>query len=402
MEIITMQVEDLKPYERNARRHDIEDVGVIAKSIEKYGFNDPIGIWGNKNIVVEGHGRLLAAKKLGLNEVPVIRLDHLTDQQRREYAIMHNKTAELSAWDFQTLEKELKEIDFTNFDISFSVSSSLRQSESRTENQKSEEWFDDEKQHASDRTGEESQEYQEFLEKFEPKKTTDDCYTPALVYDAVADYVSKHYGLDKSKFVRPFYPGGDYQKFNYSPDSVVVDNPPFSIESEICKFYTSKGIKFFLFSPANTTFNTTVSSGACAICVGVNIIYENKANVPTSFVTNLESARCRTAPDLYKSVTEANKENLKEQKKNLPKYLFPDYVVTAAMLQRYSRYSVEYSISKEESERISELESMKKQGKAIFGGGFIVSERAAAERAAAHKWELSEEEMEIVRKLSHE
>lgn len=97
----------LTPYKKNARAHGKEDVSKIAMSIEKYGMNDPIGIWGDKNIIVEGHGRMLACIKLGMDTVPVIRLDHLTDEQRREYAIMHNKTAELSAWDIDLLSEEI-------------------------------------------------------------------------------------------------------------------------------------------------------------------------------------------------------------------------------------------------------------------------------------------------------
>ena len=110
-------VGQLKPYAKNARKHEEYDVGQIAESIERYGFNDPIGIWSKDNIIVEGHGRLLAAKKLGMKEVPCIRLDDLTDKQRREYAILHNKTAELSAWDIDLLGAEVAELDFSGFDI---------------------------------------------------------------------------------------------------------------------------------------------------------------------------------------------------------------------------------------------------------------------------------------------
>lgn len=111
----------LKPYDKNTRKHAEYDVSQIAKSIEQYGFNDPIGIWGKDNIIVEGHGRLLAAKKLGMTEVPCIRLDDLTDEQRREYAIMHNKTAELSAWDFDLLAAEIDGLDFSGFDIDWGL-----------------------------------------------------------------------------------------------------------------------------------------------------------------------------------------------------------------------------------------------------------------------------------------
>ncbi len=114
-----LPVDALVPYEGNPRAHDEYDVEQIKISISKYGFNDPIGIWSDHNVIVEGHGRLEAAKELGLIEVPVIRLDHLSEKKRREYAIMHNKTAELSRWDFDALEKELAEIDLSDFDVDF-------------------------------------------------------------------------------------------------------------------------------------------------------------------------------------------------------------------------------------------------------------------------------------------
>lgn len=121
LKIEYIDVTKLKPYEKNARKHEEYDISQIAKSIEAYGFNDPIGIWGKDNQIVEGHGRLLAAKKLGMKEVPCIRLDDLTDEQRREYTIMHNKTAELSTWDFDLLEKELSELDFGEFDVDWGI-----------------------------------------------------------------------------------------------------------------------------------------------------------------------------------------------------------------------------------------------------------------------------------------
>lgn len=78
---------------------------------------DPIGIWSDKNIIVEGHGRLLALKKLGFTEAPCIRLDHLTDEQRKAYALAHNKTAEMSEWDFDKLNEELAELRDMDFDM---------------------------------------------------------------------------------------------------------------------------------------------------------------------------------------------------------------------------------------------------------------------------------------------
>ena len=117
LKIEMLPVDALNEYEGNARQHGETDIAAIKASIEKFGFNDPIGIWG-ENIIVEGHGRLMAAKDLGMTEVPVIRLDHLTEEERRAYGLAHNKTAELSMWNFEKLDLELagiKSFDMTQY-----------------------------------------------------------------------------------------------------------------------------------------------------------------------------------------------------------------------------------------------------------------------------------------------
>ena len=116
-----LSVDALRPYEKNARKHEDADVQTIVASIKKFGFDDPIGVWGDDNLIVEGHGRLLAAKKLGMTEVPCVRLDHLTDEQRREYAIAHNATGELSEWDLDILPDELADLDLDDFDFDFGI-----------------------------------------------------------------------------------------------------------------------------------------------------------------------------------------------------------------------------------------------------------------------------------------
>lgn len=118
LKIEYLSPDELTPYENNARKHAPDDIEAIKKSILEDGFNDPIGIWGEQNIIVEGHGRQIAAKELMLESVPCIRLDHLTDKQRREYMIRHNRTAELSAWDFETLEEEIAALELEGVDMS--------------------------------------------------------------------------------------------------------------------------------------------------------------------------------------------------------------------------------------------------------------------------------------------
>ena len=123
LKIEYLPIADLKPYDKNTRKHEKLDVDNIAKSIDKYGMCDAIGIWGKDNIIVEGHGRMLACKQLGITEVPCVRLDHLTDGQRREYAIAHNATAELSIWDKDFLAEELADLDMSDFDFDFGLDS---------------------------------------------------------------------------------------------------------------------------------------------------------------------------------------------------------------------------------------------------------------------------------------
>lgn len=103
--------------------------------------------------------------------------------------------------------------------------------------------------------------YKIFVDKFKPKKTTDDCYTPEPVFNAVLDWVVKEYGIDREKIIRPFWPGCDYTEFDYPEDATVVDNPPFSIITKICRDYQTAGVKFFLFSPYLTNLNTNIGGG---------------------------------------------------------------------------------------------------------------------------------------------
>ena len=117
IQIEYINIDKLTPYQKNTRKHGTEDVKKIAKSISKHGMCDPIGVWGEENIIVEGHGRYAACKSLGIETVPVLRLDEMTDKQRREYAIAHNRTAEFSVWDFDMLKEESKELDFSDFDF---------------------------------------------------------------------------------------------------------------------------------------------------------------------------------------------------------------------------------------------------------------------------------------------
>lgn len=108
--------EKLKPYANNAKIHTEEQIEQIKKSIEEFGFNDPVAIWKNGEII-EGHGRLLAAMQIdSIDKIPVIRLDELTDEQRKAYALVHNQLTMNTNFDFSLLDVELDSIQ--NIDMS--------------------------------------------------------------------------------------------------------------------------------------------------------------------------------------------------------------------------------------------------------------------------------------------
>ena len=118
MEIVKINIKDLKPYENNAKIHTQEQIEQIKNSIKEFGMNDPIAVWGKDNLIVEGHGRLEALKQLGYSEVDCIRLDHLTDEERKAYTLAHNKLTMNTDFDFDILDGELadiKDIDMSDF-----------------------------------------------------------------------------------------------------------------------------------------------------------------------------------------------------------------------------------------------------------------------------------------------
>ena len=110
-------VERLVPYERNARTHSAEQVAQIAASIREFGFTNPILVDG-KDGIIAGHGRLMAAKDLGLSEVPVVVLDHLTEAQKRAYVLADNKLALNAGWDISLLQQEVTALNLADFDLS--------------------------------------------------------------------------------------------------------------------------------------------------------------------------------------------------------------------------------------------------------------------------------------------
>jgi hypothetical protein len=108
---------DLIPYARNARTHSDIQVRQIARSMERYGWTNPVLVDGNKGVIA-GHGRLLAAQTLGWEEVPVIRLDGMSDADKRAYILADNRLAESAGWDKELLKLELGELKDIGYDVS--------------------------------------------------------------------------------------------------------------------------------------------------------------------------------------------------------------------------------------------------------------------------------------------
>ena len=204
MEIQERKLSEIIPYEKNPRHND-KAVDKVAASLQEFGWQQPIVV-DREGVVIAGHTRLKAAQKLGLETAPVIVAGDLSEEQVKAYRLADNRTAEFSEWDFDMLNAEIFSIDQIDMSkFGFDMDKYADQLTDGTE------FFEREERHDED-PQEGNEEYNEFLKKFEQKKTTDDCYTPEVVYEAVADWVSEEYGEDRQNFVRPFYPGGGLPK----------------------------------------------------------------------------------------------------------------------------------------------------------------------------------------------
>lgn len=180
------------------------------------------------------------------------------------------------------------------------------------------------------------EDYDGFVAKFKPPKTTDDCYTPQPVYDAVLGWLRENADIEGREIVRPFWPGGDYEHYDYPEGCVVVDNPPFSRFTQVCRFFQSRNISFFLFAPHLTLFSPVDMNWTGIVC-DARVTYENGACVDTSFASNLfGDIRIMTAPDLLARIKNAAK--TKRRLMDLSKYIYPDNVVSAALLGKIAPY----------------------------------------------------------------
>lgn len=147
LKIEYLPIDEIIPYKGNAKIHDKKQIGQIADSINEFDFNDPISIDEN-NVVICGHGRLLAARSLGIDTVPVIRLTGLTDEQKRAYTLVHNQLTMNSGFDIEQLQIELDSItsiDMDTFEFKipemFSMDD-IREMQGYDEETSEKEWFE--------------------------------------------------------------------------------------------------------------------------------------------------------------------------------------------------------------------------------------------------------------------
>ncbi len=242
--------------------------------------------------------------------------------------------------------------------------------------------------------------YDAFLDKFETKKTTDDCYTPVNVYNVVIDYVNEKVGIEGRPIIRPFFPDGDFENIDYPENCVVVDNPPFSIITKICKFYIEKGIDFFLFAPHLTNFGSDID--CTHIVVSADITYENGAKVRTSFLSNMFGDK-KIIGDA--ELAQKFKDIQEQSKVNLPKYEYPDNIITVSKISYIVEKGISIEIDKKDLKHYRQMDAQKVHKKALFGSGFLCSQATAQATAQAKNkenvivWELSDKEKAIINQL---
>lgn len=412
-QLLMVPIGELVPYANNARVHSKDQIAQLRASLREFGFVTPVLIDFYNNIIA-GHGRVEAARAEGMAEVPCVLVSSLTEAQRKAYILADNRLSETAAWDEPVLRIELEGLKALSFDtgiIGFSAASLEAFPVGGTSKALGKSVNVGGYTRAAPGLGaaeaEEPEEYRAFVDKFKPKLTTDDCYTPENIYAVARDWAVRRHGLGNAEVLRPFWPGGDYQGMEYPDGCVVIDNPPFSILSEICNFYAERKVRYFLFAPALTLFST--AAGSCNyVPVGVGVTYANGAVVNTSFVTNLGEYKIETAPELYRLVKAADDENRREASPELPGYVYPDEVLTSAVC-RLAKRGQALCIRAEDAVFVRALDSQRAVKKTIYGAGFLLSlrataERVAAERAAAEerpsfRWELSDRERELVRVL---
>ena len=240
--------------------------------------------------------------------------------------------------------------------------------------------------------------YESFVAKFRDNpKTTDDCFTPKDVYEAVVEYVGTIVDLSDKQILRPFFPGGDYENAVYPWNGIVIDNPPFSMFTKICAFYARHKIPFFLFGPG-MTITSCCKYGCTAVVVNNNIVCENGAVVRVDFASNLfGDIMAITAPRLRQMLAACPSQNVK---KAMPIFAYPPEVVRVSDLHVICNGDVEYVLHRNECEITKKLDL--KDG--MFGDFFLVStEKGEAKEAARQRAQeaASQRAQEAARHATH-
>ena len=219
--------------------------------------------------------------------------------------------------------------------------------------------------------------YESFVAKFNDNpKTTDDCFTPRDVYEAVLQYVGEVVDLSGKQILRPFYPGGDYRNAEYPEDGIVIDNPPFSIFTEIVKFYTAREVPFFLFGQGKTIMGCV--KYCTAIIVTDLLTYENGARIYTNFASNLfGDTAAMTAPRLNDLIFSCPSQ---QTKANLTSYDYPVQLLSFSQLQTICRGGVEFAVSRKECQVVNNLDN---HPKSLFGEHLLLSDRKTDEKEQA-------------------
>lgn len=240
------------------------------------------------------------------------------------------------------------------------------------------------------------------------KKASDEHYTPKAIYEAVLRWVSQYQSLEGITIVRPFYPGGDYQNYDYPDNCIVIDNPPFSILAQIRRFYIDRDIKYFLFGQYTTLFTPHLSD--TKIAVNTAITYESGLTVSTSFYTNMDAfvdSEVILAPSLKTMIEDA----VPKQKKGAPKYYYDDHVLNINTITTLLRKNMsDCKIPKDEVYAIKALDSQKNKKKRMYGGGYLVSDKISSmlkdkrdrikQLSADYTFPLSEREKQIVEHIN--
>lgn len=219
--------------------------------------------------------------------------------------------------------------------------------------------------------------YESYVAKFtENPKTTDDTFTPRDVYEAVLKYVGEVVDLTGKQILRPFYPGGDYENAIYPENGIVIDNPPFSIFTEIVKFYTATGIPFFLFGQGKTIMCCV--KYCTAVIVTDLLTYENGARIYTNFASNLfGDTIIMTAPRLNDLIFSCPSQNVKA---NLASYNYPPELLSFSQMQTICRGGVEFAVKRSECQIVKNLDN---HPKSLFGEHILLSSAKAEEKESA-------------------